>query len=81
MRVIPNCRGGRGGEGGVKPRFLKKSPRFQFISTAPSKLRNSLKVPIPPNYYDPPDNCNPTHHPQCWTQNTIQRSMEKKKIK
>ena len=61
---------GGGGRGASNCVFWKQSPRFQFITTSP-KLRNWLKMPNPPNHYDPPDNCNPTHHPQCWTRNTM----------
>ena len=64
--------------------FWKKSPRFQFITTSlPRPQTNKLSeraYPLP-NYYDPPDNCNPTHHPQCWIRNTIQKVHGKEILK
>ena len=69
---LPNCRG-RGKKTSISIYYPHPPP-----PPPPPKLRNWLKVTTAPNYYDPPDNCNLAHHPQCSTRKTIQRCMEKR---
>ena len=86
---LPNCRG-RGRGSGQTP-FFEKNILDSIYYNRP-KLRNWLKVPIPPNYYNPPYNCNPPTIPNfgpetlfigAWKRDTkivIQELNEKKTL-